>query len=116
MDIDLDEINVFFRNIKEERPMPKSIRELTLERGYKITWGSLETDVAGFETFKHHLDKEAVRKINRSTRKKLFPLVRVGDTTVYFAYNPKTGECLGGYSVFDREEERKFLSRFDGRQ
>ncbi len=95
MKIDIDQINDFFKNYKTS-PMPKIVRDLTLE-GKKLCSSSEGLEIVVLEARQLAPELLEFSKKNISALERYnIPVLRRGLT--YIAYNPNTGERLGDSS------------------
>ncbi len=92
MNINIDEINKFFRRPKGTR-MPRVVRELIL-KGVKLKGRGLETKIIEWGSLPR-LSPDLSEKIYAPTKAYNIPLVRVQKSTKHFVYHPETGEYVG---------------------
>ncbi|MBS3083738.1 hypothetical protein J4423_02965 [Candidatus Pacearchaeota archaeon] len=103
MDIDVEEVSRFFNNYRE-MPMPRTVRELILDKCMRLKSGQLESGVLELTVLRDIFAPDIAKKLSDKygANNMEVPTLRIIKTPENFVYDPNTGEYLGKFDVKSR--------------
>ncbi|MEK6811919.1 MAG: hypothetical protein AABX96_05400 [Nanoarchaeota archaeon] len=103
MDIDVEEVSRFFESYREV-PMPRTVRELILDKCIHLKSGQLESGVLELTALRDIFAPEIAKKLSDryGANNMEVPTLRIVKTPQNFVYDLNTGEYLGKFDVKSR--------------